>query len=328
MTEQNNALSQEEMDFKAWQRAAWEEVEQFRETAEDYFGENNPQHRLAAEFFQMYLEKRPSEIATKALSNAFTMWGNLEGVSDQVQAALKHISYTEDVWDEVKSGLRNSFARDGRAKEATLLLEELVEKVVPLKSRSALLCALADTWEREGETGKARRGFEQIIAWDASEWHVDHARGHLYEFDNLNVGQLAPQFRLPDIDGNRVDLADYQGKVVVLHFGSTTCGWCKFIYPSLRNIAQEYSEDKVVLIGVSGDIDFDALRAMIKEEQFTWPQICGGNGWKDTVFKLYNMDRLPSEYIIDQDGKIAFKLSGGGKDSGEKLEEAVRSLVI
>ena len=288
MTEQNNALSQEEMDFKAWHKAAWEEVKQFRETTEDYFGEDNPQHRLAAEIFQTYLEKRPSEIATKALENAFTMWGNLEGVSDQAQAALKHISYTEDVWDEVKYGLWNSFGRDGREKEAILLLEELVEKVVPLKSRSSLLCSLADAWEREGGTEKARRGFEQIIAWDAAERHVDHARGHLYELDNLNVGQLAPQFRLPDIDGNRVDLADYQGRVVVLHFGSTTCSMCKFIYPSLRNIAQEYSEDEVALIGVSKDGDFDALRAMIKEEQFTWPQICEGNGWKDTVFKQGN----------------------------------------
>ena len=147
------------------------------------------------------------------------------------------------------------------------------------------------------------------------------------ELDNLNVGQLAPQFRLPDIDGNHIDLADYQGKVVVLHFWGTTCGWCKFIYPSLRNIAQEYSGDEVALIGISKDGDFDALRAMIKEEQFTWPQICEGNGWKDTVFKLYNVDRMPIEYIIDQDGKIAFKLEGGGKGSGEKVEEAVRSLV-
>ena len=328
MTEQNNALSQEEMDFKAWHKAAWEEVKQFSETTEDYFGEDNPQHRLAAEIFQMYLEKRPSEIATKALHNAFTMWGNLKGVSDQVQVALKHISCTEDVWNEVEHGLLRSFGHDGRKKDAILLLEELVEKVVPLKSRSSLLCTLADAWEREGGTEKARRGFEQIIAWDAAERHVDHARGHLYELDNLNVGQLAPQFRLPDIDGNRVDLADYQGKVVVLHFWSTTCSMCKFIYPSLRNIAQEYSGDEVALIGVSKDGDFDALRAMIKEEQFTWPQICEGNGWKDTVFKLYNVDRMPIEYIIDRDGKVAFKLGGGGKGSGEKVEEAVRSLVI
>ena len=150
----------------------------------------------------------------------------------------------------------------------------------------------------------------------------------MYELDNLNVGQLAPQFRLPDINGNHIDLADYQGKVVVLHFWSTTCGWCKFIYPSLRNIAQEYSGDEVILIGISSDMDFDALRAAITEEQFTWPQICEGNGSKDTVFKLYNVDGIPVEYIIDQDGKIAFKLGGGGKGSGEKVEEAVRSLVI
>jgi peroxiredoxin len=256
------------------------------------------------------------------------MWGNLKGVSDQVQAALKHISYEEDVWDKIEHGLMRSFyEHDDRQKEAILLLEELVEKVVPLKSRSALLCTLADTWEREGEIGKARQGFEQIIEWDASEWHVDHARGHLYEFDNLNIGQSAPQFSLPDIDGNHVDLAGYQGKVVVLHFWGTGCGFCQFIYPSLRQIAQEYSKDKVALIGISEDRDFDALRVKITEEKFTWPQICEGNGWKDTVFKLYNVGGIPREYIINQAGKIAFKLSGGGKGSGEKLEEAVRSLV-
>ena len=331
MTEQNNAPSQEEIDFRARHKAAWEEVHQFHETAEseqDFFGKNNPQHRLAAEFFQMYLEKKPSEIATKALRNAFTMWGNLKGVSDQVQAALKHISYEEDVWDEVNHGLLRSFyEHDSRQEEAILLLEELVQKVVPLKSRSALLCTLADTWESEGETEKARRGFEQIIEWDASEWHVDHARGHIYEFDNLTIGQPAPRFSLPDIDSNRVDLADYQGKVVVLHFWGTGCGWCQFIYPHLREIAQEYSEDKVVLIGLSEDRDFDALRARITEEKFTWPQVCEGNGWKDTVFNLYNVDGIPGEYIIDQAGKIAFKLSGAGEGSGEELEEAVRSLV-
>ena len=62
------------MDFNAWHKAAWEEVEQFYEmvkSGQNSFGENDPQHRLAAEIFQMYLEKRPSEIATKALDNAF-----------------------------------------------------------------------------------------------------------------------------------------------------------------------------------------------------------------------------------------------------------------
>ena len=114
MTEQNNVLSQEEMDFKAWHKAAWEEVEQFYEmvkSGQNSFGENDPQHRLAAEAFQMYLEKRPSEIATKALNNAFTMWGNLEGVSDQVQAALKHIFLIPKMCgDEVEHGLREKFS--------------------------------------------------------------------------------------------------------------------------------------------------------------------------------------------------------------------------
>ena len=46
MTEQNSALSQEEMDFKAWHKAAWEEVEQFYEMVKTdrgfFWGERPP----------------------------------------------------------------------------------------------------------------------------------------------------------------------------------------------------------------------------------------------------------------------------------------------
>lgn len=234
----------------------------------------------------------------------------------------------EDVWDKVENGLMRSFREhDDREEEAISLLEEFVHKVIPLKSKSALLCTLADFWEKQGEKKKARQGFEQIIQWDASEWHIEHAQGHLYELDNLNIGQPAPLFDLPDVDGNRIRLADFHGQVVVLHFWGTDCGWCQFIYPPLRKIAQEYPEDQVTLIGLSTDTDLGILRAKIKEEEFIWPQICEGKGWKDTVFKLYNVDGIPAEFILDPDGRIAFKLSGGGEGSGDELAEAVRSLV-
>ena len=142
----------------------------------------------------------------------------------------------------------------------------------------------------------------------------------------LNIGQEAPYFNLNDIDGRPVNLSDLRGKVVVLHFWGTECGWCQFIYSALRGISHEYP-DEVALVGFSDDRSMGALRDKIAEEKFTWPQVCEGNGWKDAAFGLYNVTGIPCEYVIDQSGKIALKLSGGGEGSPEELEGSVRSLV-
>ena len=329
MTEQNNEPSQEEIDYRAWNKTAWDEVRQFHETAESekvFFGENNPQHRLAPEFFQFYLEGRPSKDAENALQTAFTMWSNLRGVSEQAQEAIKHISYEEDVWEGIGHCLLRIFNQDERSDEGLILLEKLAQEVIPLGSRTLLLSDLSRSLLNKGQIEKARPGFEQILQWNASEWHVKLAQGYIYEFDNLNIGQPAPHFRLQDIDGNVIDLADNHGKIVVLHFWGTTCGACKFIYPNLREVVQEFSEDEYVLVGISGDQDFEVLRASICEEKFTWPQICEGKGWEDTVFRLYNVTSIPTAYVIDKSGNIACKMVGGNR--GEELQEVIRSLVV
>ena len=311
MSDSRGESPQEQLDFGEWHRAAWDEVREFLQTsAEEYYGPDNPQHRLAKEMFETFLERRPSEAATKALSSAFAMWGNLRGASERAQAAAEQISLEEDVWDQVDHGLFRSFCQDDRKKKGMQLLEDLVDRVVPLKSRSALLSRLARSWLDDGKTGRARRAFEQIVAWDSSEWHIDGARGHLHELDNLNIGQEAPHFSLADIDGRPVMLSEHKGKVVVLHFWGTSCGGCQFIFPSLRKIAQEHS-DEVVLIGFSNDTDLDKLRAKIADEEFTWPQVCDCRGWQEAAFKLYNASGIPREYVIDRAGRIAIKLSGG-----------------
>ena len=71
MAEQDSAPSQQ-ADYNAWHKAAWDEIHQFcaavAKSEWDYFAPNNPQHRLAPEFFQFYLENRHSKHAEHALS--------------------------------------------------------------------------------------------------------------------------------------------------------------------------------------------------------------------------------------------------------------------
>ena len=308
MTEQNTTLTQEEEEFKTKFKAAWEEIRHFRKTAKDYReidGEVDPQHRLAPEFFQIYLDKKPAQIASEALKSAFAMWSNVRASGKMIES-LRHVHYQEDVWDGIVPSLMRSFYNDGREEEKIPFLENLVQQVVPLKSRSSLLYTLAESWMDKGEKEKARQGFKQIIKWNAAEWFVEHAKGYLYEFDSLNIGQPAPHFAVQDVNSNLIDLETFCGRILVLHFWSTDCGACHMIYPHLRKIDQDYPKDELALIGASGDTDFDVLRIKIKEENFTWPQICEGNGWKDTVFKLYNVVAIPAVYILDDSGDIAY----------------------
>ena len=253
------------------------------------------------------------------------MWGNLPGVSDDAKDALTHIDYDEDVWEGVAPTLLRVFNQDEDSDHGLALLEELAEKVIPLKSRTALQFELSGAQLDGGAIEKARRGFEQIVGWDASEWHVRQARGYIYEFDHLNVGQPAPHFRLQDVDGNAIDFADYARKTVVLHFWGTTCGACPMIYPHLRKIVEEFPVQKFALIGISDDKDLETLREGVVKEEFTWPQICEGSGWDDTIYRLYNVTAIPAAYVIDASSNIAAKIVGG--DRGDELESVVRSLV-
>jgi peroxiredoxin len=329
MAEQEVTPTQEEIEFQERHGKAWEEVRAFLQTVsseEDLYSPRNPQHRLAPEFFQISLERRPSEVATRALDTAFTMWSNLRGVSDHIRMILPQIAYEEDVWDKVSNGIISAFSREDRREEGLSLIEELIQKVVPLKSRSVLLFELARSWMHGGEhRDKARQAFEQVLAWDVSAWHVDFARGYIYEVEHLNVSQPAPLFRLKDIDGNWVDLAEYRGRVTILHFWSTTCGPCARFYPHLRKIVEDHQDQAFGLIGFSEDYDLEAARKKVQEEQLTWPQICEGNGWKDTAFKLFNITGIPSAYVIDPSGRIALKVVGS--DRIEELEATVCSLL-
>ncbi len=140
------------------------------------------QRLLAGKYFQIYLRKRPSRSSIRALSLAFTLWGNTRAIP-QIRQAIARISPQEDVWDQVVPGLRQAFYLDGRIEEGLELVEKLESSVVPLKSRSALLLVLATSWMGDGQVEKARQGFAQIVAWSASAWHVGEARRYLAELE-------------------------------------------------------------------------------------------------------------------------------------------------
>ena len=131
----------------------------------------------------------------------------------------------------------------------------------------------------------------------------------------LDTVRTYEPFALPTLNGELVDSADLDGKIIVLHFWGTTCAPCVWEMPEYQKFHARYLDDpEVEVISISDDKSRDVVdRFMAKNEyDFTvlvddgYVQKAGVNGW-------------PTTWFVDGDGYIQFVKMGGSSDS--HLEE-------
>ena len=136
--------------------------------------------------------------------------------------------------------------------------------------------------------------------------------------------KAAPEFTLIDASGAKVKLSDYKGKVVLLNFWATWCGPCALEIPWFMEFEQKYKSQGFEVLGVSMDDDgWAAVKPYIAEHKVNYRVLLGN----DSVSQLYGgLDALPTTYILDRDGRVAFPVHVGLIDKGEYVQE-VQSLL-
>ena len=133
------------------------------------------------------------------------------------------------------------------------------------------------------------------------------------------IGKPVPDFSTTDLDGNPISLQGYRGKVVLLDFWAVWCGFCIEEMPNLKRVYDTYKDQGFDIIGVSLDDEESELRDYIKENDLQWRQVYSGERWKDDpLAQQYNITGVPSQWLIDRDGKLITH-----KARGEKLEGLV-----
>lgn len=136
------------------------------------------------------------------------------------------------------------------------------------------------------------------------------------------VGLQAPLFVQKDTSGRDVALADFKGKYVLIDFWASWCGPCRMENPNLVKLHEQYKDKKFDILGVSLDSKStkDAWLKAIKWDHLTWPQVSDLNLWNNEVAKLYNVNAVPANFLIDPQGKIIAK-NLRGKALADKLKE-------
>ena len=146
----------------------------------------------------------------------------------------------------------------------------------------------------------------------------------------IEEGQTAPDFSLEDLNGKRVSLADFKGKVVLLAFWASWCPRCMEELAFLQGLYTGFEKDLTVLAINQETQNLSASHVARLKEEITvlgiqFPVLLDKNL---DVWKSYCINALPTSIILDKDGKVRFSEPNYYWASQKKIKTVLSGLGI
>lgn len=140
----------------------------------------------------------------------------------------------------------------------------------------------------------------------------------------MKVGDVAPAWELKDAAGKNVTLADFKGKVLVMDFWGTWCGWCVKAMPALEAVHKKYQGKGVVVLGLNTENSPSADPAgFMRRNNFTYGLVLNA----EKITKTYKVFGYPQLYVVGPDGTIVGSEQGYSPDLEEKLSKIIDAVL-
>ena len=141
----------------------------------------------------------------------------------------------------------------------------------------------------------------------------------------VKPGQVAPDFRLRDMNGRMVSLSDFRGKVVLLNFWATWCGPCRVEMPAMEELYRQYPRKDFEILAVSTDAQGAAVtRPFQQENNLTFPIL------HDADFRVglsYGARTLPMTFMVDRNGIVRQQIFGARDWGAPEAHQLVQILI-
>jgi peroxiredoxin len=134
----------------------------------------------------------------------------------------------------------------------------------------------------------------------------------------------APDFLLPDLNGQVVRLSQLKGKVVMLNVWTTWCPPCRKEMPTMETLYRRLKSVDFLMLAVSQDVDGQhTVVPYLQEGGFTFPVLLDVQG---EVGKKYGVTGYPETFVIDRQGNVVYHHIGYNDWSQPAVESALRRL--
>jgi thiol-disulfide isomerase/thioredoxin len=137
----------------------------------------------------------------------------------------------------------------------------------------------------------------------------------------LSPGSVAPEIIGKDLEGNRLKLSDFRGKVVMLEFWAGWCPHCRRLIPYQREFVTKMKKRPFVMLGVNADKKADA--AAIQRKNITnW------RSWQDgpsgPIGAKWLIKGYPTVFLLDRQGTIRY---AGSAVNWEFYDQFIKNLL-
>lgn len=193
----------------------------------------------------------------------------------------------------------------------TYLPQSIIASLHSLDKKQVSVKYFSDVVINDPATMEKMRDKELLASY---ELKVSQDKNELAEL----IGKPAPDFGLESFTGQKVNLQNMRGKLVLLDFWEVWCGPCVQSMPKIQAMHEKYAGKGLVVLGVTLDKDnYASNKLFVQKKQLTFPHLLGD----EQTISGYKVNAIPEYILIDEAGKVILAQAGFTDDIEKIIKE-------
>lgn len=179
-------------------------------------------------------------------------------------------------------------------------LEQFVTDCPAVPDAAEAMLQLSIAHEFDAREDDAKKWYDRVVSEFAGTPAAMKAKGATVRLDSVGRTIVLSG---KSVTGENIQLADYRGKIVLIHYWATWSERCKMDMTTLKQLVAKYGPQFTAL-GISVDTDPKAVTAFLADDKPSWPQIHEKGGMDSSPANQLGILMVPTMLLVDQEGKV------------------------